>query len=349
MCCWLLTARAPASADAPAASEQAARLFDEAKQALSEHDYVQACAKLEQSQGLDPQLGTQLHLALCYEKRGLVASAYRTFQAAAIVAAERGDAGSPSPREEFARKHLTKLEPALSSVMLHFAGRPSDELHIELDGRELARDLWHEPLSIDPGEHGLLATAPESQPWKHDFTIGAGAQHLTMEIPELQRVVEAVAEVEVPAPSAVAAELEPSQVVEPPRLSAAGANAHAGLASTQRILSYVTAGAGVAGIGVGVVFGLLRNTRLSQLESYCDLDAGRCMIAAGDTATRDRIDQLRGQAHSAATAATLSFILGGAAVLGGVALLITAPNPRGDLALQIGPGSLTVKGRVNGL
>lgn len=146
------------------------------------------------------------------------------------------------------------------------------------------------------------------------------------------------------APSAAPA-VEP----EPLPLSAAVHVAPETGPSAQRIAGYVTAAAGVAGIGVGIVLGLMRNAKLSQLGSYCDLDAGRCTIAAGDSTARANIDALRSDARAAATGATLGFALGGAALLGGIVLVLTAPSPRADVALQVGPGSLTLNARMNGL
>ena len=350
MCCWLLCARAQVHADAEGHhphSDEAARLFDQGKQLLAARDYAQACAKLEQSQQLDPQLGTQLHLALCYEKQGLLASAHKNFQAAAELAAQRTASGTPEPREQIARKHLESMAPQLSMLRLQIAGSAPSDLRIELDGRELTRDAWSEPIPIDPGAHGLSASAPEHKPWKQDFTIGIGAQRLTLDVPALERVPPLAA---APAPQlALQPEPEPPAAQPPAQLARVTPNKPVANSSMRRVAGYAVAGAGVAGIGLGVVLGLVRNTKLSQLETYCDLDARQCTIAAGDTATRERIDSLRDSAQTAATAATLSFVIGGAALVGGLVLVLTARDSRSDVALQVGPGSLTLHGRVNGL
>jgi len=59
------------AADAPAAQA----LFDEAKRAMADGRWAEACPKLEESERLDPSIGTAFNLARCYEHVGRIASA----------------------------------------------------------------------------------------------------------------------------------------------------------------------------------------------------------------------------------------------------------------------------------
>src|SRR5262245_29277651 len=76
----------------------AIRLFEDGEKAMSEGNYGAACPKFAESQRLDPQLGTLLHLADCFEKWGKTASAWASFKEAADLAAMRNESGEREPR-----------------------------------------------------------------------------------------------------------------------------------------------------------------------------------------------------------------------------------------------------------
>ncbi|HEY2733698.1 MAG TPA: hypothetical protein VGI70_06920 [Polyangiales bacterium] len=300
---------------------EAARLFDEAEQLMAAGEFAFACAKLEESQRLDPQLGTELHLAHCFEKRGLLASAYKHFLAAARLASERNAGGLIEPREAVARRRAANLEPQLSTLRLQPSAAEPDDLQIELDGTVLHHDELAASLPIDPGVHGLIASASGRLTWRHEFTIGSAAQRVTIDVPPLQPI-EPAAEAPAPPPPKLEAPLAPARALP---LTAAEPVEHG---SFQRVLGYVSAGAGVVGIGIGIALGLMRNRDVSKLDRYCDLDAGTCAIAPGESATRAQIELLQHRARGEATGATLGFILGGAALASGVVLVLTAPSAK---------------------
>src|SRR5215472_1302913 len=70
-----------------ASTEVAAQaLFEEGKRLMSEGKYREACAKLADSERLDPGAGTLLNLAACYEKNAQTASAWSTYVEAVTLA-----------------------------------------------------------------------------------------------------------------------------------------------------------------------------------------------------------------------------------------------------------------------
>src|SRR4029077_16363436 len=73
----------PALADT---SSRADKLFEEAKTLVEKGRYDEACPKLEESQSLDPAVGTQFNLADCYEPVGKTASANALFSEVARIA-----------------------------------------------------------------------------------------------------------------------------------------------------------------------------------------------------------------------------------------------------------------------
>src|SRR5258706_9020963 len=97
-------ARADAS---PADKATAQALFDQGKTLLSKGDVAGACPKFEESQRLDPGIGTQFNLATCYERAGRTASAWTLF----LEVASAARAAHQPDREKLARSRAADLEP----------------------------------------------------------------------------------------------------------------------------------------------------------------------------------------------------------------------------------------------
>src|SRR5690606_21383628 len=72
----------------PAEKAAAETLFDRGIEQLRTEDLSAACTSFEQSQRIDPAVGTLLSLAECYERTGRTASAWATFREAASLARE---------------------------------------------------------------------------------------------------------------------------------------------------------------------------------------------------------------------------------------------------------------------
>src|SRR5947209_5201907 len=96
-----------ARAGDPAAAQT---LFDEAKRLMKEERYALACPKFEESQKMDPGLGTQFHLANCWQHIGRTASAWALFREIEAEARARSQVG----RERVAHDRASALEPWLS-------------------------------------------------------------------------------------------------------------------------------------------------------------------------------------------------------------------------------------------
>ncbi|WP_437971485.1 hypothetical protein WMF04_20210 [Sorangium sp. So ce260] len=148
-----------------AAEESAAeRLFREGRALLVEQRFAEACPKLEESQRLEPSLGTKLNLAFCHERLGNVATAWVGFQEALITARTAGDAA----REAFARARLDALEPRVPwlRVRVSAGGAGADRLVILLDGAALDPVAWDKELPVDPGEHVVAAAHRGEVVWQ---------------------------------------------------------------------------------------------------------------------------------------------------------------------------------------
>jgi hypothetical protein len=149
----------PAAA-APSAEQRSAAeaLFQQGRDLVSQKDFAAACEKFAGSQELDPGLGTQLHLADCYDLAGKTASAWALFREAASVARRSGEAD----RQRIAEERAENLVPRLSKLELHVSpGNASPGLELRLNDVLIPRASWNTALPID--YRGSLAQGPVSR------------------------------------------------------------------------------------------------------------------------------------------------------------------------------------------
>ena len=108
--------------------------------------------------------------------------------------------------------------------------------------------------------------------------------------------------------------------------------------SPQKAIAIGVGAVGVVGLGVGAFLGL----HAKSLQDESNGVGGGCNAA--DTCDPHGQD-LRMSALSSATASTILFAVGGAAVVTGVVLFVTAPSSHRDVGLAVGPGNASFIGR----
>jgi tetratricopeptide (TPR) repeat protein len=138
----------PARADDAAASAQV--LFDQATALKNEERWAEACPKFDASYKLDPALGTLLNLANCYEKLGLVASAWATWDEAFQWATKNND-----DRADYAKTQRDGLAPRLPKLTIRVEN-PVPALTIERDRTKVSSAMYNSALPVDPGEHKVF-------------------------------------------------------------------------------------------------------------------------------------------------------------------------------------------------
>src|SRR6185437_2875865 len=94
----------------PAEPDAASALFTEGKAMMDKGNFAEACPRLARSEELDPQVGTMLNLATCYQSLGDAAQACSWWRAAADAAAEK----SQPDRETYAREQAETTCPSAS-------------------------------------------------------------------------------------------------------------------------------------------------------------------------------------------------------------------------------------------
>ena len=295
------------SSTAKAQESIAEQLFLEGKQLMAEENFELACAKFKAAHNLDrTATGTLLNLALCHERTKRTASAWAEFRQ---VAAE--SEGWREDRVKLAREHESRLAPLLSRVRIivppaaHVPG-----LTLVLDnGQPIADASWGTDLPVDPGPHVIHVAAPTRVAAEIPVTIGDVADRKLVTIPVLAH-----------AP------------IEPLRLDADHVALERATAKrqTRRIVGYSLGGAGVATLAVGLMFGLSASSRNDDAKSLCNTN-GVCP----DSATKSEASHTLASAQDAASVANILSIAGGALVLGGAVLVLTALPGRATAPIAV--------------
>ena len=160
------------ASNSDAATAQA--LFEEGRALIKQGRPEQACPKFQESQHLDPGLGTQFNLANCLEQLGKLASAHALFTEVADAARASGQV----EREQVARARAEDVAPRLTKLAILVPAGSSGELKVLRDGLPLAQTEWGSAVPVDPGVHRIRASGPGLDAWTTDIDVPSdGAVH----------------------------------------------------------------------------------------------------------------------------------------------------------------------------
>jgi hypothetical protein len=307
----LLAHGAPArAADPPKAGGDPAAaqaLFYEARALMKDGKYAVACPKFEESLRLDYGIGTEFNLADCNEKIGKLATAWSGFLSVAAAAKAQNQA----QREKVARERARALEPRLPKLAIDVMTPVPPGFEVKRDGVVIGSASWGSPVPVDPGSHRIVASASGKQPWEGAVSASEG-NVVRITVP---RELPATPSPEVPvitsAPAPVTQRNDPPGEPQPsfpePIIEQRG--------SVQRTVGWIVGGLGVAAVGVGAGFGIDSLQKRNRSNEHC---AGDLCNAQGVT--------LRDKAMQSGDVATIAMAAGGAALLGGIVLVLTAPR-----------------------
>ena len=278
------------SVPAPAASSDEDRrnaLFQQGVEAASAARWADAKARFAEALEIRVSPRVLFSLAETEEHLGQLTEAMADY--------ERSAAATPADPEVVrlctdvrrrldARIPQIRLRPAAGSVTA-----------VTVDDRPASVD---EPVRVDPGEHRIGVTASDGS----TLTI-------TVSVAEGQRL-------DVPLrPQEVKTDRSDAKTTPPPRSPDSGR-------SPWKTVGWITASAGVVGLGIGVAFGI---------DAKVQLDASNRSGCSGD-ACNAQGTSTRHQALDAATVSTVAFIAGGVLAAAGVALWLLPPSRTGASA-----------------
>jgi hypothetical protein len=203
----------------------------------------------------------------------------------------------PGPVRDDCMQRLEELDKATATIVFDVrdaAGNDLSTVTVTMDGKPFAQKVGGAAVAVDPGEHHFTFTA-----------AGLPSTDKTVVLREADkdRRVQVVLGAPVATPSDAGASPSSSGPSE---------------GSTQRLIGLVVGGAGVVGVVIGGVFGLVaKSTYNNAFQNECGNKSNGCSSqGANDGQT----------AFSQATVSTVGFIAGAALLAGGAVLYFTAPR-----------------------
>lgn len=301
-----------------ARADDAEQTFQLGLAAMKKKDYPTACGAFAQSNISDPSPGTQINLALCFEKRKMWASAWSWYRSAVNLAHVRGQ----KDREQLADDSSTKLLPQIHYVLFVAkeplvepkALRDGEPVTIALNGKEV-------PVPVDPGEHTFEVTAKGKKPWT--TTVKAPDNNRTdrIEVPVLENAPVEVAPAVTAPPSANGTGVNVSDYRPP-------ATGHEG--SGQRVAGVVVGAAGVlAGLASVGLFVLASSTARDRDQNSADKRLATSEGRTQDAQSFEAARKSKADATSNNRLIGYTLVGGGVVLLGvGTVLFLTSPKPQ---------------------
>lgn len=288
------------------AADPAQTSFDQGVADMEAGRFEKACPAIEASQRLAPMPGTLFTLAECEAARGRIATAmryyseylalFRTFTAQKKL--------EQKERAVTSTEQLRKLGLLVPRLTLTLPADAGTDVVVKRDGEIVAELSLATALAVDPGEHVLSAQAPGGPEVEQRITLAPGESR-TVEL-SLRRAPE-------PAPAPVPTVLAPLATVTrspppPPDLR------------PWRIGTWSAGAAGIVGLTVGAVAGVLAIEQRGVMNRHCKPDGTHKDICdAMGIEAKSRLE-------SFGAASTVGFVAGGVGVGIGLALIVATPS-----------------------
>lgn len=316
----------------PTAAERslAAALFEQGRTLMNDGKLDEACAKLTESQRLDPGGGTLLNLALCHVKQGKIATAWTEFREARAIAKR----DNRPDRESAADGEIAKIEPQLFKVSIVVAPDVKvSGIVVELDGSPLPEAGWGTPFPVDPGTRAIVVKAPGYKEWKGSVEAAKTAGTADVNIPKLEKL--GPSETKPPPGPTPGGSATPPVKDPPPPIKSTEPDAPM---SSMRKAGFVVGGIGVAILGIGAVTGIAAKKKNDDADLICGDGSSSCPTDEGYQLSQD--------AYKLAQVSTAGFIVGLAGIGAGAIMIVMSPkNAPVKTSLSIGPQFVSVTGK----
>ncbi len=224
---------------------------------------------------------------------------------------------------------VQKAQPTLLFSATNGNGRSVTEVRVLMDGVPLAERLDGRPLAVDPGEHLFTFTAVGRTNAEMRLSIDEGEKDrhgIVLRTAGADPLAASVAPVHpdgvVTGSSSFSAQTRSNPASSPlARNDARGSRPAMSPApfgmDSNRIAALTVGGAGILGVGVGSIFGLLTLSKWNAAQRDCGPACPANSLGQTEAST----------ASTDGTISNLAFILGGAALATGAALWFLAPEP----------------------
>jgi hypothetical protein len=210
---------------------------------------------------------------------------------------------------------LVDIESRIPSVVLvakDATGAEVNAVTISLDGNVLSKSLDGRSIDIDPGQHTFAFATTDGRKTEKSILVieGQKAQKVSVTLPP------SVASA--PPPSSSAAKASPTLLSPQPTLTS-DAGPQAAPPTTLRTLALSAGAAGVVGLAVGSVFGLMAKSANTSSQNLCSHASCPSATLADANSDHDR-------ATTDATISTVAFIAGGTLLAAGAITFLTTPS-----------------------
>lgn len=314
-------AAAPAQEPSPQTTNAVRGLVAQGEALVQAGDCVQALDRFRRAYALLPAPTVALREARCLVKLGRLIEGSEKYES--VRRFEESGSTPPAFKRaaEEATEAIAELRERIPKLKLTIVGPGADspDLVVHIDGNVVPSALLGVEQPIDPGDHILRAAAG----------VTSSASRPLSFIERKTYIVELELEVRTGGLSLPPAGPESTGGPAPiasiaPAVSVPPVAPLAREESTQRTWGWVVVGAGGAGLGVGIISGILALNSKSNLDDLCS--------PPGSDAGQSCPSSVEGDLSTFRTGRTVSYVGFGAAAVGiavGIGLLVTAPADRG--------------------
>jgi hypothetical protein len=292
------------------ASSQADTVFREGRRAAEAGNFTTACLKFAESQRLDPSTGTLLNLGDCEEHLNHLSAARNYYQTAL------SQLGKSDPRVAPAQEHLAGVEGRMPRLTVRVSPTSPPGTAVSRDGVPVAPATFGIAIPVDPGAHVFVVTAPGYQDQRESMVLDdrESREFLALPGPALS-----LARARPDAGAPTQGPPDSNEASPPPR----GA----------RTAGWIVLGAGVVGLVVAGVSGVVLLDEKSTVANHCSRPTG-CDSEGAAAASANK---------TWLPVNTIAWIAGVAGTGVGAYLILSAPRghaPTAGVAVApIGPGA----------
>jgi len=305
-CLFLLSSSSVALADGARERAAAREAANAGADAFDAGNYEQAVELFTRAEALFHAPPHLLFIARSFEKLGRLVEAREAYLK---LVREKLPAGAPRPFKDAqaaGAEELNAIEGRLAYVTVTVDGDEDGRAVVSMNGVDLPRAMIGIPVPVDPGTHVFSARTDRARSSESSVTFGEGIR------------------------KNVALTLTPEFGASPPVEAGSPASgaftedtveSRASSGSTQRLVGFVTLGAGAVVAGVGGAF------LASSLDSKSQADALFACDATPEGCTNEQVTEINAldaDAREARYLAIAGFAVGGAAMATGLVLVLTA-------------------------
>jgi hypothetical protein len=300
---------APAAGAATAESNDAKAQFANAQRLFKADQFVEALPLFVQLAESTRSPNARLYAGHCLQHLGRNVEAYTTFTA---VVKEISEHPEPryAPTKEAAIKQLAVLNVRLAKIVVSPADIPF-AAKVTLDGTAIDQKDLGTSIVVEPGNHRVELSGTGVAPARRDVSIDGGVlKTVTFSSKKVDEDLQAGASTN-----------QPAALATPKDDSSDGGR-------TMRTVGLVIGGAGVAGLAVFTVTGLMLKSKVNDLETQCP---NGCTDA-------DHLGQVD-RARTLQTTANVGLVVGVVGVAAGTTLFVLGLGKRGDNSVAVSPAS----------